>query len=100
MSSNSREGIERDFAALHGVVSRILGHSYGALTTPERLGLLGKIEHETRRLGGPLANAPTAISNGFRRRISTMGNRASTTSIIPSSCSAMTVDDSDGDGQE
>jgi hypothetical protein len=53
MSSNSREGIERDFATLHEVLSRILGHSYGALTTPERLGLLGKIEHETRRLVVP-----------------------------------------------
>ena len=53
MSSSSREGIEQDFATLHEVVSRILRHSYAALTTPERLGLLGKIEQETRRLVVP-----------------------------------------------
>jgi hypothetical protein len=31
------------------VVSRVLGHSYDALTTPERLNLLERLERETRR---------------------------------------------------
>jgi Domain of unknown function (DUF222) len=34
-------------------VSRILGHSYDALTTPERLNLLERLERETRRLRAP-----------------------------------------------
>lgn len=42
-----------DFAALHGAVSRVIGHSYDALTAPERLALLDKLEHETRRLVVP-----------------------------------------------
>jgi hypothetical protein len=40
----------RIFAALHGAVSRVIEHSYYALTTPERLTLLDKLERETRRL--------------------------------------------------
>ncbi len=53
MSSSSREEIQRDFDALRAVVSRIVGHSYDALTTPERLNLLERLEHETRRLRAP-----------------------------------------------
>ena len=53
MGSCSREGIEEDFATLREVVSRVIGHSYDALTTPERLTLLKKLEHESRRLAAP-----------------------------------------------
>jgi hypothetical protein len=34
-------------------VSRVVGHSYDALTTPERLALLERLERETRRLRAP-----------------------------------------------
>ena len=53
MCSISREVIQADFDALRGVVSRILGHSYDALTAPERLTLLEGLERETRRLRVP-----------------------------------------------
>jgi hypothetical protein len=53
MGSSGREEVEADFATLHDVVWRIVGHSYDALTTPERLVLLEKLEHETRRLAFP-----------------------------------------------
>jgi hypothetical protein len=53
MSSSSREEIEDDLAALHEVVSRVVAHSYDALTTPERLVLLEKLELEARRLVVP-----------------------------------------------
>ena len=35
------------------MVSRVVGHSYEALTTPERLSLLERLEQETRRLRVP-----------------------------------------------
>jgi hypothetical protein len=53
MSSSSREEVQEDFDALRTVVSRILGHSYDALTTPERLTWLERLEQETRRLRVP-----------------------------------------------
>jgi Domain of unknown function (DUF222) len=53
MGSSSREEIQRDFDELGAVVSRVLGHCFGALTTPERLNLLGRLERETRRLRAP-----------------------------------------------
>jgi hypothetical protein len=53
MRSSDCEDVEGDFAALHEVVSRVVGHSYDALTTPERLVLLEKLEHEARRLVYP-----------------------------------------------
>jgi hypothetical protein len=53
MHSSDCEDVEGDFAALHEVVSRVVGHSYDALTTPERLVLLEKLEHEARRLVYP-----------------------------------------------
>jgi Domain of unknown function (DUF222) len=53
MFSSSREEIQQDFDALRTAVSRIVGHSYDALTTPERLTLLERLEHETRRLRAP-----------------------------------------------
>jgi len=53
MRSSSCEEVEGDFAALHEVVSRVVGHSYDALTTPERFVLLEKLEHEGRRLVHP-----------------------------------------------
>ena len=53
MSSSDREQVQEDFDALHSVVSRIVGHCYGALTTPERLALLDRLEQETRRLRVP-----------------------------------------------
>jgi hypothetical protein len=53
MGSGSREEIQGDFDELHVVVSRGLGHSYDALTTPERLNLLERLACETRRLRTP-----------------------------------------------
>ncbi|HKI43508.1 MAG: HNH endonuclease signature motif containing protein [Mycobacterium sp.] len=50
MRSSSPEDIAADFAALHEVVSRIVEHSYEALTTPERLTYLELLEREKRRL--------------------------------------------------
>lgn len=50
MRSSTREEIAADYAALHEVVSRIAGHSYEALTTPERFTYLELLERETRRL--------------------------------------------------
>jgi hypothetical protein len=53
MRSSNRGQIQEDFDALRAVVSRLVGHSYDALTTPERLATLAGIEHETRRLAVP-----------------------------------------------
>src|SRR6516225_6392112 len=53
MISISREEIQEDFDALCAAVSRVVGHSYVALTTPERLSLLERLERETRRLRVP-----------------------------------------------
>lgn len=53
MSSISREQIQEDFDALRAVVSRVLEHSYDALTSPERLALLEGLEREVRRLRVP-----------------------------------------------
>jgi hypothetical protein len=53
MSSSSREEIRADFDALRTAVSRVARHSFGVLTTPERLALLERLEHETRRLRVP-----------------------------------------------
>ncbi|MDT7719739.1 MAG: hypothetical protein QOE94_750 [Mycobacterium sp.] len=50
--------------ALHEVVSDLLELSFDALTTPERLGLLERLDHETRRL--PVAGS--ALINQLRRR--------------------------------
>ena len=53
MGATSREEVQEDFDALGAVVSRILGHAYDALTSPERLVLLERLERETRRLRAP-----------------------------------------------
>jgi hypothetical protein len=53
MRSSTREEIVEDFDDLHEVVSRLLNHSYDALTTPECLSMLERLERETRRLPVP-----------------------------------------------
>jgi hypothetical protein len=53
MRSCGREEIVEDFDDLHEVVSRLLNHSYDALTTPECLSMLERLERETRRLPVP-----------------------------------------------
>ncbi len=53
MGSSDRGEVQEDFDALRTVVSRIVGHSFAALTTPERLALLERLEQETRRLRFP-----------------------------------------------
>ena len=53
MRSSSREEIVEDFDDLHEVVSRLLNHSYDALTTPDCLSMLERLERETRRLPVP-----------------------------------------------
>ncbi|KKC01969.1 HNH endonuclease signature motif containing protein [Mycobacterium nebraskense] len=50
MRSSTREEIAADYAALREVVSRIGGHSYDGLTTPERFTYLESLEREMRRL--------------------------------------------------
>jgi len=53
MCSNSREEIVEKFDELHGVVSWLLDQSFDALTTPECLAMLERLERETRRLPVP-----------------------------------------------
>jgi hypothetical protein len=53
MSSSSREEIVAVFDALDAVVSRACELSFDALTTPERLRLLERLERVTRRLAVP-----------------------------------------------
>ncbi|GBG37610.1 HNH endonuclease signature motif containing protein [Mycobacterium montefiorense] len=53
MSSSSREEIQAGFDALRSAVSRVVGHTFDVLTTPERLALLERLERETRRLRAP-----------------------------------------------
>ncbi len=53
MRSSGCEEIVEDFDDLHEVVSRLLNHSYDALTTPECLSMLERLERETRRLPVP-----------------------------------------------
>jgi hypothetical protein len=50
MRSTSREEIVAVFDALHDAVSRLAELSFEALTTPERLALLERLEREARRL--------------------------------------------------
>jgi hypothetical protein len=53
MSSSSREQIVEVFDALDAVVERACELSFDALTTPERLRLLDRLERVTRRLPVP-----------------------------------------------
>ncbi|OBB95214.1 HNH endonuclease signature motif containing protein [Mycobacterium sp. 852002-40037_SCH5390672] len=53
MRSIDREQIQDDVDALCAVAARFQGHSYEALTNPERLGLLEKLEYATRKLQTP-----------------------------------------------
>ena len=64
MGSSSREAIVEAFDALEADFDRALELSFDALTTPERLGLLERLEHETRRL--PVAGS--ALINQLRRQ--------------------------------
>jgi hypothetical protein len=64
MRSSRREDIVGRLDALQEVVSDLLELSFDALTTPERLGLLERLEHETRRL--PVAGS--ALINQLRRQ--------------------------------
>ncbi|MDM4139432.1 MULTISPECIES: HNH endonuclease signature motif containing protein [Mycobacterium] len=50
MRSIDREELRDDVEALRAAISRFQDHSYEALTTPERLGLLGTLEREVRRM--------------------------------------------------
>jgi Domain of unknown function (DUF222) len=61
--ANSREEIVEVFDALHTAVSRLAELSFDALTTPERLDLVERLEHATRRLPVPRH----ALINGVRR---------------------------------
>jgi len=53
MRSNTREEIVERFEALHDAVSDLLELSFDVLTTPELLGMLERLEGETRRLPVP-----------------------------------------------
>ncbi|MFZ0906263.1 MAG: HNH endonuclease signature motif containing protein [Mycobacterium sp.] len=53
MRSSSREEIVETFDDLHEVVSRLLGHFFDVLTTPECLAMLERLEREIRRLPVP-----------------------------------------------
>jgi hypothetical protein len=64
MRSSSREEIVEDFDALHKVMSRLLNHCFDALTAPECLAMLERLERETRRLPVP----GHALINQLRRQ--------------------------------
>jgi len=53
MRSNSRDELVEKFDELHDVVSWLLDQSFDALTTPECLAMLERLERETRRLPVP-----------------------------------------------
>ncbi|SPM35413.1 REP13E12 repeat protein [Mycobacterium rhizamassiliense] len=53
MHSITREEFQEDYDALRAVVSRIQGHSYDALTTPEHITYLEALEEQVRRLQAP-----------------------------------------------
>jgi Domain of unknown function (DUF222) len=53
MYSSCREDIVKLFDALHYAVSDLLEGSFDTLTTPARLALLERLEHEVRRLAVP-----------------------------------------------
>ncbi len=53
MALTDREDIEHDVDALCAVASRFHQHSYAALTNPERLRILEKLERVTRKLQAP-----------------------------------------------
>ncbi|OCB27626.1 hypothetical protein A5674_01080 [Mycobacterium malmoense] len=53
MALTDREQIAADVEALCAAAARFQEHSYAALTTPERLGLLEKLEGVTRKLQTP-----------------------------------------------
>jgi hypothetical protein len=50
MHASTDEEIAADFTALNEVVSRVIGHSYEALTTRDRITYLERLEREVRRL--------------------------------------------------
>jgi Domain of unknown function (DUF222) len=64
MLANDREEIVAVFDALHTAVSRLTELSFEALTTPERLDLLERLEQTTRHL--PVARHE--LINGVRRQ--------------------------------
>src|SRR5271156_2446517 len=66
MRSSCREDIISRFDALHVTVSELLDLSFDALTTPECLGLLVRLEREARRL--PVAGH--ALINQLSRQAS------------------------------
>src|SRR5271168_2106970 len=53
MRSNDPEEIVEKFDELHDVVSWLIDQSFDALTTPECLAMLERLERETRRLPVP-----------------------------------------------
>lgn len=53
MALTDREQIQADVDALCAVATRFQGHTYEALTNPERLGILEKLEGVTRKLQTP-----------------------------------------------
>ena len=67
MAVTSREDIVEAFNALRDAVSRIGDLSFDALTTPERLTLLERLERDTRRL--PVARH--ALIGGVRQQATT-----------------------------
>jgi len=50
MQASTDDEVAADFAALHEVISRVIGHSYDTLTTRDRMTYLERLERETRRL--------------------------------------------------
>ncbi|MGC2653088.1 MAG: HNH endonuclease signature motif containing protein [Mycobacterium sp.] len=66
MAASSREEIVAAFDALRDAVSGLADLSFDALTTPERLGLLERLEHDCRRL--PVVRH--ALINGVRHQAS------------------------------
>jgi hypothetical protein len=67
MHSSFREDIVKRFDALGDAISDVLEVSSGALTMPERLALLERLEHEVRRLAVPRHE----LINGIRHQATT-----------------------------
>src|SRR5258708_2329808 len=77
MSSSSRGEIEAVFDALHTAVSQLCDLSFDALTTPERLNLLERLELETWRL--PVAQHALLNQLAAQASNAELGGKLSTT---------------------
>src|SRR5690242_2773008 len=64
MSASSREEVDEAFDVLHDAVSRVVGLSFDALTTPELMASLERLEQDMCRLAVPCHG----LINGVRQQ--------------------------------